>query len=104
MPFGFLRPKFRQISYNLPVIDPETIWSIKKFGTYEEKNNQLRKQFGIQLSYPKLKQLLKKSGPAKKKGGKSGGIIQKLFATHIQNAKESGVPLVYIDVKKLYHK
>lgn len=39
MPFGFLRPKFRQISYNLPVIDPETIWSIKKFGTYEEKNN-----------------------------------------------------------------
>ena len=83
MPFGFLRPKFRATPYNLPAIDNDTIWSIKKFGSYEEKNNQLRKQFGIQLSYPKLKQLIKKNAPQKKKGGRSSVILQKLFAMHI---------------------
>lgn len=39
MPFGFLRPKYRATAYNLPAIDNDTLWSLKKYGSYEEKNN-----------------------------------------------------------------
>ena len=86
MPFGFLRPKYRLTEYSdLEEVNNDTMVTIQKFPSYEEQLNQLKKQFGIHVSYPKWRAIVKRhpfyssSNVRKRKGG-SLKAISKLLA------------------------